>query len=126
VLIELGSNDFNVGSTTEGLVLLKKAYDEAPSYSLAENSYARGLYLTHDYVDALPLMKELASSTPGDFQTRASLAAVYLGVHDTASAISELNTVAKLNPEASTTVAAFITAIRAGKNPFNASSTPNQ
>ncbi len=121
VLFELASNEMSEGSSTEALVLLKKAYDEDPTYTQAKQSYARGLYLNGQYPEAIELSKEIIAADPTNVQNIITLAVIYMAEKDSADAITELNIVASSSPNYVAPVEAAIKQIKAGKNPFNSS-----
>ena len=118
VLLELGSNEIGLGSTTEGVALLKKAYDEDQTYPQAKSAYAKGLYLAGQYDQAIALYKEITAADPTNTQNYITLAIIYMANKDSANAINALNMAASSSIQYAQPVAAAIKQIKEGKNPF--------
>lgn len=118
VILELASNEMSLGSTTPALALLKKAYDEDPTYPEAKGAYARGLYLAGQYPQAIALFKDIVAGDPKNAQNHITLAIIYMAAKDTTDAIAELEIVGGLDIQYGPAVTAAIKDIKAGKNPF--------
>ncbi len=122
ILFALGQNYItgatSAASSTEGLALLKKAYDEAPAYTQAQTTYAEGLFVTRNYMQAASIYEQIVAVTPTDLQSRLGLAASDVYDGNKADAIAQLEYVASSSVNEAGPAQTYITAIKAGKNPF--------
>jgi len=122
ILFSLGQNYISGGtsaaSSTEGLALLKKAYDEAPAYTQAQTTYAEGLFVTGNYAEAQTIYQQIVTATPTDLQSRLGLAASDEYAGDKTDAIAQLEYIASSSVNEAPTAEKYITEIKAGTNPF--------
>jgi O-antigen ligase/cytochrome c-type biogenesis protein CcmH/NrfG len=126
ILFALGQNEVSgataPASTTDGLALITKGYNEAPDYPQAQTTYAQALYVTGDYTDAVAMFQKVLVGTPSDIQSRLGLAASYEGLKDSANAITQLNIIASSTPADAAAVESYVKQIKAGTNPFKSPS----
>jgi hypothetical protein len=122
ILFSLGQNYISgatsAASSTDGLALLKKAYDEAPAYTQAQTTYAEGLFVTGNYAQAAAIYQVIVAATPTDLQSRLGLAAADVYDGNKADAIAQLEYVASSSVNEAAPAQKYIDAIKAGKNPF--------
>jgi O-antigen ligase len=122
ILFALGQNYISgatsAASSTQGLALLKQAYDEAPAYPTAQTTYAEGLFVTGNYAESAAIYQQVIAATPTDLQSRLGLAAADEYSGDSADAIAQLEYIASSSVDEMSGADSYIAQIKAGKNPF--------